>query len=254
MRDGADLKLIRDLLTVLLLAAALPSLAQDHARERRWAEEVVPGLVVGEAVWLEGQGGHKFLGLHTEHGGARASVLVVHGIGVHPDHGVIGALRTALADAGYNTLSIQMPVLGADATPKEYAAVFPDAVARIRAAAAWLSAKRAGPLVLVSHSMGSAMSSAYYEQTPGAPFSAWVCMGLSGPFTSLRNVRVPLMDVFGESDLPSVLRADWRRRLSVDSIPGSRQVRIAGADHFYAGREKQLLAAIDIFIREQVLK
>ena len=79
-------------------------------------------------------------------------------------------------------------------------------------------------------------------------------MGLSGPFTSLRNVRVPLMDVFGESDLPSVLRADWRRRLSVDSIPGSRQVRIAGADHFYAGREKQLLAAIDIFIREQVLK
>jgi alpha/beta superfamily hydrolase len=229
-------------------------LAQDYARERRWSEEVVPGLVVGDAVWLEGQGGHKFLGLHTEPGGARANVLVVHGIGVHPDHGVIGALRTGLADAGYNTLSIQMPVLGADATPKEYAAVFPDAVARIRVAAAWMSAKGAGPLVLVSHSLGSAMSNAYFEQTSGAPFAAWVCMGLGGPFASMRNVRVPVMDLFGERDLPSVLRADWRRRMTVDSIPGSRQVRIAGADHFFAGREKELLATIDKFIREQVLK
>ena len=42
--------------------------------------------------------------------------------------------------------------------------------------------------------------------------------------------------------------------MTVDSIPGSRQVIIAGADHFYAGREKQLLAAINTFIREQVLK
>lgn len=246
--------MIRACLAFLLLACALSSQAQDYGREKRWSDEVVPGLVVGDAAWLDGPGGRKFLGIHTEAGTPRGSVLLVHGIGVHPDHGVIGALRTLLADAGYSTLSIQMPVLGADATPKEYAALYPDAVARIRAAGTWLAGKGGGPMVLASHSLGSAMSIAYYQDTAGTPFSAWVCMGLGGPFGSMRNVRGPVMDVFGENDLPSVLRADWRRRITVESIPGARQVRVAGADHFYAGREKQLAAAIDAFIREQVLK
>jgi pimeloyl-ACP methyl ester carboxylesterase len=246
--------MIRACLIALLLAGALPSLAQDYGREKRWSDEVVPGLVVGDPVWLAGPGAHKFLGLYAEAGTARGTVLLVHGIGVHPDHGVIGSLRTSLADAGYNTLSIQMPVLAADAAPKDYAALFPDAVARIRSAAAWLAAKGGGPLVLASHSLGSAMSGAYYQDTPGSPFAAWVCMGLGGAYPSMRNVRGPVLDIFGEHDLPSVLRADWRRRMAVDSIPGSRQLRIAGADHFYAGREKQLAAGIDAFIREQVLK
>jgi alpha/beta superfamily hydrolase len=241
-------------LLCLLVALALPAQAQDYERERRWSEEVVPGLVVGDAVWLEGAAQRRFLGLYTESAGARAATVIVHGIGVHPDHGVIGTLRTSLSDAGYSTLSIQMPVLGADATPNEYAAVFPDAVARIGAAARWLQAKGAGTLVLVSHSLGSAMGNRYFESTPAAPFAAWVCMGLGGPFASMRNVKVSVLDVFGENDLPGVLRADWRRRITVDSIPGSRQVRIAGADHFYAGREKQLVAAIDAFLREQVTR
>ncbi len=246
--------MIRACLTVLLLACALSSPAQDYEREKRWSDEVVPGLVVGDATWIDGPGGRRFLGIYTEAASPRGSLLLVHGIGVHPDHGVIGTLRTALSDTGYSTLSIQMPVLGADATPKDYAVLYPDAVARVRAAAAWLGGKGRGPMVLASHSLGSAMSSAYYQDTAGAPFAAWVCMGLSGPFGSMRNVRVPVMDVFGENDLPSVLRADWRRRMTVESMPGSRQVRVAGADHFYAGREKQLVAAIDTFIREQVLK
>ena len=37
---------------VLLLAAPLAR-AQDYAREKRWADEVVPNLVVGDAVWLK---------------------------------------------------------------------------------------------------------------------------------------------------------------------------------------------------------
>ena len=34
---------------------------QDYEREQRWSQEIVPGLVVGDAVWLEGSGGRKFL-------------------------------------------------------------------------------------------------------------------------------------------------------------------------------------------------
>ena len=245
---------MRARLAILLAVLALPALAQDYEREKRWSDEIVPGLVVGDAVWLDGPGARKFLGILTESRNAPAAVLLVHGVGVHPDHGVIGALRASLADLGYTTLSIQMPVQKADAGLSDYyPAVFPNAVERIRSAGRWLGTKGFSRVVLLSHSMGSWMSNVYYEETPDAPFAAWVSMGLTGGYGSLRNVKVPMLDVYGESDLPTVLRADWRRKISIGAMDGSRQVRIAGADHHYAGKEKELVAAIDAFIRAEVL-
>lgn len=228
--------------------------AQDFEREKRWSDEVLPSLVVGDAVWLPGPGGRKFLGLHAEVKDARAAVLLVHGVGVNPDFGIIGALRVSLADAGYATLSIQMPVQKSDAALGDYyPTVFPNAVERIRAGAGWLGDKGYKRLVLLSHSMGSWMSNVYYEETVAAPFAAWVCMGLTGGFGNLRNVNVPVLDIYGENDLPSVLRADWRRRIALNSIDGSAQVRIPGADHHFAGKLAELTAAIDRFIRDQAL-
>jgi hypothetical protein len=55
----------------------------------------------------------------------KAGVIVVHGLGVHPDFGMVGGLRTRLADAGYATLSVQMPVLPAGATRDDYAVTLP---------------------------------------------------------------------------------------------------------------------------------
>lgn len=246
--------MIRCCLCLLLAIGTRPAQAQDYEREKRWADEIVPGVVVGDALWLDGVDGRKFLGLFTDTDKARAAILLVHGLGVHPDHGVIGALRTTLADSGYKTLSVQMPVLHAEASPREYRRLFADAVKRIGAASAWLRAKYDGRIVLLSHSMGSSMSNAFYEQTPDAPFAAWICMGLGGAFGNMRNAKAPVLDVFGERDLPSVLRDDWRRRITADSIPGSRQVRIPNADHFYSGHEKVLADVIDGFIREQVIR
>lgn len=54
------------LLALPLLCVPLPLLAQDYEREKRWSEEIVPGLVVGEAVWLDGAGERKFLGLREQ--------------------------------------------------------------------------------------------------------------------------------------------------------------------------------------------
>ena len=102
-------------LVLLVLMAALPAAAQDYAREKRWADEVVPGLVVGDALWLETAAGRRFLAIHAPAAKPRGAVVLVHGIGVHPDYGVVGMLRSKLADQGWTTLSIQMPVQAADA-------------------------------------------------------------------------------------------------------------------------------------------
>ena len=238
------MRLVAFLLALLASAAA----AQDYEREKRWAAEIVPNIVVGEPVQIP-LGSRTFLGIYTKANPSKPAILLVHGVGVHPDHGVIGVLRTSLADLGYTTLSLQMPVQKAEAQLNDYyPAVFPEAVERIGAGARWLKEKGAGKIVLLSHSMGSWMSNVYYEKTQAPPFAAWVCMGLTGGFGGMGNVKVPVLDLYGENDLPPVLRADWRRRFTLGSLPGSRQVVIAGADHHYLGREEQLTAAIDAFL------
>ncbi len=234
---------------VLLALASFAACAQDYEREKRWAEQVVPNLVSGDAVQLRLPAGREFLGIYTEAQKARAAVLLVHGVGVHPDHGIIGILRASLAEAGYTTLSIQMPVQASDAKLDDYyPKVFPEAVQRISAGARWLKEKGAGRVVLLSHSMGSWMSNVYYEETAEPPFAAWVCLGLTGGYGGMGNVRVPVLDIYGENDLPPVLRADRRRRMTIGGIDGSSQMKIAGADHHYLGKEKELAAAIHEFI------
>lgn len=236
-------------LAALLAFAAISSFAQDYEREKRWAAEVVPNLVVGEAVQIKLPSGREFLGLFTERKDAPAAVLLVHGVGVHPDHGIIGILRVRLADMGFATLSIQMPVQKSDATLDDYyPTVFAEAIERIRAGGQWLEARGHRKIVLLGHSMGTWMANVYYEKTADSPFRGWVSLGLTGGFGGMANVRVPVLDVYAENDLPPVLRADWRRRATLAAIPGSKQVRIAGTDHHYNGKEAELAAAIRDFL------
>ncbi|MGH8736518.1 MAG: DUF3530 family protein [Burkholderiales bacterium] len=234
---------------LFLVLASSWAQAQDYAREKRWADEVAPDVVVGDAVWLKEASGRKFLGLYTAVKGAKTAVLLVHGIGVNPNHGVIGILRVALSDMGYATLSIQMPVEAAHAKVADYyPKLFPEAIGRIGAGAAWLADKGYAHPVLLSHSLGSWMSEAYFAATPGAPFAAWVCLGRGGEFGDLANVKLPVLDVYGENDLPAVLRARAQRARALEGKPASAQVMIAAADHFYTGREDALEQAIGSFL------
>lgn len=242
----------RILLTGLVfLVLAAPAQAQDYAREKRWADEVVPNIVVGDAVWLQekGEEGRKFLGIYTAVKGAKQAVLLVHGLGVHPNWGLIGELRVALSDMGYATLSIQMPVAAAGAKAADYyPALFPEAIERIGVGAAWLAQKGFAHPVLLSHSMGSWMSESYFAATEDAPFSAWVCLGRGGPFGDLDNVRVPVLDVYGANDLPNVLRWSVERGHVLQKHAGSKQIVISASDHFYTGREQALEDQIGEFL------
>ena len=235
-------------LAATLAAAALAASGQDYLREQRWKNEVLASLVVGEAVRIGSPSAGSFLGLYTQGRPGRPAVLLVHGAGVHPDHGVIGILRVALADRGFTTLSIQMPVLAADARTEDYLPLFPEAAERIAAAAQWLGARGDGPVVILSHSLGAWMTERYLHSAKAARFAAWICMGRSGAL-DLPARPLPLLDVYGEKDLPTVLRYAPERRRSIGGIAGSRQVVIAGADHFYTGKEAELTEALVPFIQ-----
>jgi len=246
-----------------LLPAAL---AQDYAREKRWADEVVPGVVVGDPLWLELPGGRKFLTLLADAPDSRAAVVLVHGVGVHPDHGVIGILRSKLNDLGYTTLSVQMPVAKSEGATVDdyYPALFPQAGERIAAAAQHLASKGHRNLVLVSHSMGAWMANVYLLEAEPVPFRAWIPMGLTGRFwgASLISIpwldiewgagrlRLPILDIHGENDIPPTLAGRGARASALTHIPGSEQVMIPGADHHYAGKETELARVIDAFLKK----
>ena len=234
---------MRPAFRILLFAAALPAAAQDYEREKRWEAEIVPAIVVGEPMKLTA-GGRQFLAIHTAAARPRGVVVLAHGRNVHPDHDVIGSLRMALADRGYDTLSIQMPVLGPDANrPEMYREkLFPEAKLRLAAAAEWAASRGRGPPALLSHSMGSWMANEYFDENPGSPYRAWVCLGLTGGFSwaTYRSPR-PILDVSGAADLEPVVEAQWRRRMTLAfAAPGSKQVVMPDADHFYAGRHNEL--------------
>lgn len=245
----------RLVLGALLATATLGARAQqpDREREARLRAEIVPNLVVGEAVDLVAAGDPApFLGIYTAAAPQAPAVVLVHGSGVHPDWNFIGRLRMDLADRGFATLSIQMPVRPAGAPHEEYAPLMPLAAARIAAAAQWLQGRGHRELALVAHSLGSRMADGYFATQATTPFRAWVSLGITGgsygPGLS-RHERLAVLDVYGERDFDAVLKAAPQRAAALAGRAASRQLRIAGTDHFYAGKEAELLDAIVGFLR-----
>jgi hypothetical protein len=225
-------------IAVLALTALAPpadaAVVPDDARESRWADEVVPQLVVGDAVWLATPQRARVLALFTQPDGTRkGSVIVVHGAGVHPDWGLIGELRSRLADRGFATLSVQMPVLAADAATDDYPPLFPVAADRLEAAVAWLRAHGATRIAVVSHSLGAAMVDAWLARAAHAPIDGWVPIGMQVPFT--RPPTLPVLDVTAQRDSAGALEHAPRRRDELPRDPCSAAVRLPGTDHFLAG-------------------
>jgi triacylglycerol esterase/lipase EstA (alpha/beta hydrolase family) len=230
----------------LLALAGIASAAPDYVREQRLSDEVMASVVVGDAVTLQTGAGRRFLGLLTNAAKPRAALILVHGMGVHPDFGVIGELRAGLADRGYTTLSIQMPVLGADATAADYVPLFPEAGQRLEAAIDFLRAKGMSRIALVSHSMGARMTNDFIAHHPNAALMAWLPLAIStGRFESLVGVRFPIFDIYAEHDFDDVLKGAPGRAKVLGRHRGSKQAMIYDTDHYFAKKEKQVTALVD---------
>ena len=241
-----------------LLCTAGPALASDYEREARFAELVKSQLVVGDAVTLSPLPGspanfRPFLGLYAKGKADLPALVLAHGVGNHPDEGLTGSLRQRLYDMGYTTLAIQLPIAAKEATVDNYyPALFPEASSRLQGASDWLRAKGHTKVALISHTMGSWMANVYLdEQAQRNAYQAWVCISLTGGYSfGVRNYPLPVLDVYGEQDIPVTVSAAWRRAgLLRLAATGSRQVMIPGADAQWRGKEQAAADAIAEFLR-----
>lgn len=246
----------RGLLLAGLALAALASQtslgAADYAREQKWADEILPGIVYGEPVYLELRQ-RRFLALFTEVGvdakPKRSALILVHGLGVHPDWGLIGMLRGQLSERGYTTLSIQMPILAVDAKAEQYPATFPEASARLGKAVEFLKSKGYTRYAVVSHSMGSRMTHHYLTRVRHPEISAWVAIGMPAPFDSSGKLNLPILDLYGADDFAQVLETADQRARVLRKIAGARQRKVPYTDHFFTGKDAELVDAIQEFLK-----
>jgi len=242
---------------LLLLLFSLPlatpcSAASDQAKEKRWAEQITDSLMDGETCKLEA-GGTPFLGLFTKASGRSTgrAVVIVHGMGAHPNWAeVIQPLRVGLAEHGWSTLSIQMPVLPNEAGLKDYVPLFDEVTPRIDAAVDMLRKRGNKTVVLIGHSLGATMSAWYLSNKKKAGVEGVVLIGVgnskidekTNSLLSLSKITLPVLDIYGSRDLAGVL-ATTEDRKSVALRAGNkayRQIKIEGADHFFTGMQDTL--------------
>jgi pimeloyl-ACP methyl ester carboxylesterase len=237
----------------LFISLCENSNAQDYAREKRWADEIEKSLLVGDAVWLQQKNGHKFLSLYTEAKPAKAAVIIAHGRGWSPDFELYGTLRTRLAEMGYTTLSIQLPVLPSTAILGLYVPLYPDARERFELAVDFLKSKGNKNVSIVSHSLGATMANQYLIRTDDTTIKAWVFVGILQGLEEMYRIKIPVLDVFGERDWDVTRWGAEERKAQIDRVPGSKQVIVPKATHFFEGQEEELLKIIAGFLDDVFL-
>lgn len=237
---------MRGWLLGFLLLIGFGAHAADYAREKRWADEITPSILVGEPVELTA-GNRKFLAILTPAEKTRAGVIVIHGLGVHPDWNLIGVLRTGLPQAGYTTLSLQMPVLAATAQAEAYKPTYAEAAKRIQAGVDYLKQRGVERIAIVSHSLGAAMTQNYLTKNPTAPIQAWVSIGISQP-TPYGKLKLPILDLYGADDLPAVLKNAPARGDELKTNPASKQIVAPSTDHFFNNRDAELVKYVKDYL------
>ncbi|MFL2562560.1 MAG: DUF3530 family protein [Arenicellales bacterium] len=237
---------------ITLLVLAAPVAASDLEKEQRWREQVEDSIMDGEAVDLVVEGREIFAIYMEAEDGSDKGMIVVHGTGIHPNwQQVVQPIRVEMAAHGWNTLSIQMPILHNEAQYEEYVALYPEVPPRLRAAEAFLKDRGIQTLLIAAHSQGATMSSYYLSRHP-SDVKGLIAIGMGATqkdshinsAQSLKKITIPVLDLYGDDDLPGVLdTVDARTESSAHNAQYSQQM-IKDANHFFDGMDDELVSAV----------
>ncbi len=252
----------RALPILVLLAIAGRSLGADFSREARIREQIEDSILIGEAITLRADG-HGFLAIHTEADTPKTigAAIILHGMGADPNRTtVIRPLRADLAEHGWTTLSLQMPVAASDAPASAWRRLITEAGPRIAAAVTQLKDSGILNIVLIGHSLGADMGLSYLAGQQPEAIRAFVAIGLSAGgdnpddsvLRAIAKLKIPVLDIFGGEDLPAVRQTARARRIAARKAGNARyrQIRIDGADHFFSDMDDVLDSRIRAWLHK----
>lgn len=248
-------------LGLLLLGTALTFPTQaadgpDWAREQRLDAQTRDAIFDGEPIDLEADG-RSFLAIDMEpDGDSKGGVILMHGRGFQPDwHQVVGPLRVSLAEAGWRTLSIQMPVLEKQAKYYDYVPILKFGSSRVNAAIEHMRGQGVENIILLAHSCSVHMAMDWVKSPDRAEIQAFIGIGMGAtdykqPMANplpLGELGVPVLDVRGSDDFNAVHRFAPRRWAAIDSMgfSSSVQVVIEDSNHYFDERHEALHDAVE---------
>jgi pimeloyl-ACP methyl ester carboxylesterase len=245
-------------LLLCLLLFSNTVFASDIDREKRLANQIVDSIMDGEPVFLK-SGDHEFLSIYTEADEPVGAVIIMHGRGFHPNWSDVAyPLRVGLVEQGWNTLSIQMPVLDKEAKFYDYLEVMPEAFPRIEASIDFLKQQGNDRIVLIAHSCSVHMTMAWVDAGRLRDIDGLVGIGMGAvdyrqpmkkPFP-LDKITVPVLDVYGEEEYPAVLKGAPERLAAMQRAgnPKSKQVTVPGANHYFSDEGDALLEVVALWL------
>lgn len=239
---------------------------QAQNREQQIAEKLALIAGADEIVSLKAPGG-RFIGIYqrAKTGESHGVVILAHGMGAHPDWpDVISPLRTQLPEFGWSTFSIQMPILSPDEPVAEYGKTLKVAKSRLNAAIDYLHTWEIEQIILLGYSFGAVQVASYLASGKNKNVKAFVSVSmLSQKFIKpgldvyklIGGIDLPMLDIYGDEDLPDVRRGSDDRRLAA-SKNGNRdfkQIELKHAGHHYQGVEDALVEQIQIWLKNIIL-
>lgn len=258
-------KIIIRMSCTFCLFATLTCVASDEKREAQMAQDVQKTLNVGHAVWLEAEN-KKFLGLLTDttKNPRAGMVILLHDTGGHPNQqAVIRNLRTFFPEHHWATLSIQMPVREASAPVQDYYALLPESKTRVLEAIKFAKSEKAEKVVVIGYGLGGLMASYALADTKNIDVDALVTISLPVPQTSETNAQtlqlipkltLPMLDIFGENDMPDVLKNTRDKQVAGKTNPHYRQVKIDNEGHLFLHDDGVLVKRIYSWLGSEELK
>ncbi len=253
--------LICHLFFAFFLASSLSfAFASNLMKEQRMREQVADYVMNGDAIFLH-NGSYDFFTIYMQSivQPAKGTIIIVHGRGFHPNWPeLIYPLRIGLPTKGWNTLSIQMPVLSSDKSFYDYLEILHEAHPRLNAAVQYLHKKGEDNIILLAHSCGVHMAFDWLHESPSSGITAFIGIGMSSvdrgqpmlkPF-ALEDIKIPVFDIYGEYDYHSVQLNAPQRLMRIDQAghPKSKQQRIDKANHYFTDRNDILLKEISFWL------
>jgi len=242
-----------------LSACADPTALPDYEREDRLTKQTIDAIFDGDPEMLKANN-REFLSIYMESDeeNVKGGVVIMHGRGFQPDwEDAIQPLRTGLPESGWNTLSIQMPVLEKSAKYNEYVPIFGDANERIESAISFLKDQGNEKIVLIAHSCGSHMAQHWILNKGKSAldsFDAYIGIGMGAtdykqPMEEvfvLDKMPMPIFDIYGADDYSAVHRlADARMEMIEKSgNKQSKQIIVPDANHYFKGEGEALTEVV----------
>ena len=235
----------------------------DYAREDRMIAEIEDAVMDGDVEYLPLKGDKEVFSIYMEPDvdKPKGGVIILHSRGYHANwSSTIKPLRVGLAEKGWHTLSVQMPVLEKSAKYYDYVSVFPYSHERIDAALSFYKQRGVDNVILVSHGCGAHMSMSYFDKYGDEKINAYVGIGMGATDYKQKVIKrfpldimlKPVLDVYGENDFPGVIRLSESRQdlMDVAANAKSAQMVIKGADHYYKenGTAQVLTNTIDAWL------